>query len=68
MRPSSTEQVSSSESFLEDREMRRINNSTECFGPAAAFTADMARVRVRASYLGSRWAQAPISDRPEADT
>lgn len=47
--------------------MRRIH-STECYGPAAAFAADMAKVRVRASYLGSRWAQAPISDRPEAET
>ena len=26
------------------------------------------QVRVRASYLGSRWVQAPISDRREADT
>ena len=41
---------------------------TECFGPAA-HVADMARVRVRASYLLGRWAQAPISDPVrEADT
>jgi len=47
--------------------MRRHVNSTGCFGHAA-YAADMARVRVRASYLGSRWAQAPISHRPEAET
>ena len=46
--------------------MRLITHDT-CFGPAA-FMADTARVRVRASYLGSRWVQAPISDRREADT
>ncbi len=42
-------------------------DTTECFGPAA-FTADLVRVRARAPYLGSRWVQAPISVRREADT
>ena len=35
---------------------------------AVAFVAAAARVRVCASYLGSRWVQAPIFDRREADT
>ena len=47
--------------------MRRLQITTNGFGPAA-FMADSARVRVRASYLGSRWVQAPIPDRREADT
>ena len=51
---------------LETHEMRQIN-TTEHFGPAA-FMADQARIRVAVSYLGSRWVQAPISDRWEADT
>ena len=50
-----------------DPEMRRPNH-TKCFGPTA-YMADMARVRVRASYLLGRWVQAPISDPVrEADT
>ena len=46
--------------------MTRMFTDTKCFGPA--YTADMARVRVRASYLLGRWAQAPISIAREADT
>jgi hypothetical protein len=46
--------------------MRR-QTTTVCFGQTA-FAAGTARVRVRASYLGSRWVQALISDRREADT
>lgn len=33
-----------------------------------AFEADPVRVRACASYLSSRWVQAPIPDRREADT
>ncbi len=51
---------------LETHEMRQLY-TTEPFGPAA-FMADKARIRVGVSYLGSRWVQAPISDRREADT
>lgn len=47
--------------------MRRMNTHTECFGPAARVV-DMARVRVRASYLIGRWVQAPIVTAREADT
>jgi len=47
--------------------MRRFINKPTCHGPAA-FMAEQARVRVRASYLLGRWVQAPISDRREADT
>ncbi len=54
------------QSHLGTQEMRQLVN-TKHFGPAA-FMADAARVRVRALYLGSRWVQAPISDRREADT
>ena len=46
--------------------MTRMFTHTKCFGPA--YTADMARVRVRASYLLGRWVQAPISKAREADT
>ena len=47
--------------------MRRVTH-TKCFG-SSAYAADMAVVRVRASYLLGRWAQAPISDpMREADT
>ena len=34
----------------------------------AAFEADRVRVRACASYLSSRWVQAPIPVRREADT
>ncbi|MEJ2204570.1 MAG: hypothetical protein P8170_10705 [Gemmatimonadota bacterium] len=47
--------------------MRRFIDHPTRYGPAATM-ADMARVRVRASYLLGRWVQAPISDRREADT
>jgi hypothetical protein len=47
--------------------MRRMNGNPSSFGPAA-HKADMARVRVRASYLTSQWVQAPITDWREADT
>jgi len=47
--------------------MRFVNASTECFGPHA-IAAMAVEVRARASYLGSRWVQAPIPDRREADT
>jgi hypothetical protein len=47
--------------------MRRFIKETTCFGPAAS-SADLARMRVRASYLLGRWVQAPIPDRREADT
>ena len=48
-------------------EMRRVDH-TKCFG-FSAYGAEMAQVRVRASYLLGRWAQAPISDPVrEADT
>ena len=47
--------------------MRRLEITTNGFGPTA-FMAVTVRVRVCASYLGSRWVQAPISDRREADT
>lgn len=33
-----------------------------------AFEAGRVRVRARATYLSSRWVQAPIPDRREADT
>lgn len=46
--------------------MRHVNG-TQCFEPAGDMPA-AAVVRVRASYLGSRWVQAPIVDRREADT
>lgn len=47
--------------------MRRLTINTTGSGPGA-FMADRVRARVRASYLASRWVQAPISDRREADT
>lgn len=47
--------------------MRRLMNSTECFDPGAGF-ARLVRARVRASYLASRWVQAPIFVPREADT
>jgi hypothetical protein len=47
--------------------MRRAITHPVCFGPATDLVA-MARVRVRFSYLMSRWVQAPISDWREADT
>ena len=34
----------------------------------SAFMADRVEVCARASYLGSRWVQAPIMNRREADT
>jgi hypothetical protein len=46
--------------------MRRMTVN-EHTGPAA-FMADAARVRASASHLVSRWVQAPIPDRREADT
>jgi hypothetical protein len=46
--------------------MTRMFTDAKCFGPA--YKADMARVRVRASYLLGRWVQAPISIAREADT
>jgi len=47
--------------------MRRDSNqSTDRLDPAVM--ADAAVVRVRASYLASRWVQAPITDRREAVT
>lgn len=33
-----------------------------------AYVAGAVEVRVRASFLASRWVQAPITDRREADT
>lgn len=47
--------------------MRRVITHTTGSRPAA-FMADRMRVRACASYLSSRWVQAPIPDRREADT
>lgn len=47
--------------------MRRLLIHATGSGPAA-FMAGPARVRACASYLSSRWVQAPTSDRREADT
>ena len=47
--------------------MRRLITSESGSG-RPAFMADRARVRARVSYLASRWVQAPINDRREADT
>lgn len=47
--------------------MRRLFIDTTGSGPAAVM-ADEAGVRACASYLSSRWVQAPIPDRREADT
>jgi len=47
--------------------MRYVHNQTCGFGPAIDPMAK-AVVRVRVSYLRSRWVQAPITDWREADT
>ena len=47
--------------------MRSITHSDTGF-VRAAFMADRVRARAGASYLASRWVQAPIHDRREADT
>ena len=47
--------------------MRYVHNETCGFGPAIDPMAK-AVVRVRVSYLLSRWVQAPITDWREADT
>jgi hypothetical protein len=48
-------------------EMRCTMNHSGSFGPATDPVAK-ARMRVRVSYLLSRWVQAPITDWREADT
>ncbi len=46
--------------------MTRLMNGTDFGRPA--YRAAAAKARVRASFLGSRWVQAPITLRREADT
>ena len=48
-------------------EMPGTNFNTCGYGPAIDWMAE-GKVRVRASYLASRWVQAPITDWREADT
>lgn len=47
--------------------MRPLTTHETGFG-AVAFMANRVRVRACPSYLASRWVQAPISERREADT
>lgn len=47
--------------------MRQLTTHETGFG-AVAFMANRVRVRACASYLASRWVQAPISHWREADT
>jgi hypothetical protein len=47
--------------------MRSDTTNVAGSGPVAVM-ADRPRVRACASYLSSRWVQAPIPDRREADT
>ena len=47
--------------------MRRLVTSADGSGRSAS-KAERVRVRACASYLASRWVQAPIPDRREADT
>ena len=47
--------------------MRQLLTHETGFG-SVAFMAARVRVRACASYLSSRWVQAPIPDRREADT
>lgn len=53
--------------FTTDSEMRSTHTLCGSFGPASDPVAS-ARMRVRYSYLMSRWVQAPITDWREADT
>jgi hypothetical protein len=47
--------------------MRQTFHSVAGCGRSVGMT-DSVRVRARSSYLASRWVQAPITNRREADT